>query len=163
MHKKYGLSFYTLDEFKKNMCFEYDLIIFSHVIEPFQPDALKDFLDEYLSYLKKGGYVIIATPVLWRGFYWDFDHIKMYHPIGINMVFGNHDAQVQYYAENRLELKDIWFRKTEFMVREKRGLYIPCSTSKVWVIVNLFYKALFKFSGGLIGRTTGWMGLYRKY
>lgn len=112
--------------------------------------------------LKNGGYVIIATPVLWDGFYWDFDHIKMYHPIGINMVFGESKAQVQYYAKNKLKLQDIWFRKTPYKVHYKRGLYVKDFLSRWWRITDLLNKIVFKCSFGIIGEITGWMGLYKK-
>lgn len=156
-----GIVCYTVEEFS-NVDKQYDCMIFSHIIEHFQPNELKDFMDFYLDKLKDGGYIIIATPLLWKGFYWDFDHIKMYHPIGINMVFGSNVAQVQYYSKNNLTLQDIWFRKSPYMIHNKRGLYVKNRFSNIYKCIDLFYELLFKISGGLIGKTTGWMGLYRK-
>lgn len=163
---KDGLFCRTVDEFKVNMdqntapC--YDCMIFSHIIEHFMPEQLKQFLDYYLHFLKTGGYVIITTPLLWEGFYWDFDHIKVYHPIGIGMVFGDDTAQVQYYDKTRLKLLDIWFRRDAHRVHFRRGLYVKDWTTRWWSLFDLFYKMLFKISLGRIGITNGWMGFYQK-
>lgn len=161
INRKNGLICYTADEFK-NIKKKYDCIIFSHIIEHFTPNELKDFFEYYLSYLTDGGHVIIATPILWEGFYWDFDHIKMYHPIGIGMIFGNKDAQVQYYSTVKLNLVDIWFRKNPYMVHYKKGLYVKNFYSKFYMCINLLYKIIFKVSFGFLGKTTGWVALYKK-
>ncbi len=165
-NRKAGLRCRTVEEFMSDMegqnvpC--YDCMIFSHVIEHFMPEDLKRFLDGYLRFLKPGGYVVFVTPLLWKGFYWDFDHIKMYHPIGMNMVFGEKTAQVQYYGETQLRLIDIWFRRDAHRVHYHRGLYVTSAATKWWMLANLFYRFLFKISFGWIGITNGWMGLYQK-
>lgn len=106
--------------------------------------------------------MIVATPLLWKGFYWDFDHIKPYHPIGFNMVFGKDNAQVQYYGSVQLELKDIWFRKIPHQVHFCRGIYVKCWGSYVCYLVNLLYSLLYKVSFGCIGVTNGWLAVYSK-
>lgn len=161
VNKDKGLSCYTIEEFE-NIEKKYDLLIFSHIIEHFAPNELKMVLESYFARLKDDGHVIISTPLLWKGFYWDFDHIKPYHPIGINMVFGANNAQVQYYSKYKLELLDIRFRKTPYIVDYKKGIYIKDSLSKVWMVINLVNKLLFKCSCGIFGTTTAWMGLYKK-
>ena len=55
---------------------EYDILIFSHIIEHFGHSELKDFLENYLEQCKDNGNVIILTPVFTRSFYNDFDHVK---------------------------------------------------------------------------------------
>lgn len=165
-NRKGGLHCRTVEEFmsdmEENVVPVYDCMIFSHIIEHFMPEDLKRFLDGYLRFLKPGGYVIFVTPLLWEGFYWDFDHIKVYYPMGINMVFGEKTAQVQYYGETQLKLIDIWFRRDARHVHYHRGLYVKSVTSKWWKLVDLFYRFLFKISFGWIGITNGWMGLYQK-
>ena len=156
---------YTIDEFCSNQKQRkkmYDCIIFSHIIEHFSPTDLKKFIENYLQYLKSNGFLLIATPILWTGFYRDFDHIKMYHPGGIDMVFGNSNAQVQYYSSSQLKMEDIWFRKTPHQLDYKHGLYVYDSYSWIWKGINLFYRLLYRVSRGILGQTTGWMGLYRK-
>ena len=140
-NKKNGLICYTVEEFMNNASVEfpiYDCMIFSHVIAHFLPEDLKRFLDCYLRFLKPGGYVIFSTPILWEGFYDDFDHIKMYHPTGINMVFGEKTAQVQYYGETKLKLIDIWFRRDAHHVHYHRGMYVKSMASKWWLSVEFF-------------------------
>ncbi len=139
----------------------FDVLLMSHIIEHFQPGDLIKFMDGYLDRLKTGGYLIISTPLSSSYFYEDFDHIKPYHPTGINMVFGNQSAQVQYYSRNKLELRDIWFRKGPFKNVFARRLYSN-KYSRGPILFNFVMAVLFRFSFGLIGRTDGWMGLYRK-
>lgn len=160
-----GLDCCTVEDFHNKVVdnkLQYDCMIFSHIVEHFHLNELKDFLDFYLKFLKLGGAVIIATPLMWKGFYWDFDHIKPYHPIGINMVFGNNDAQVQYYAKTSLKLKDIWFGKIPYRAHYHRGLYIKSLSSYWWRIVNWCYAILFKVSFGVIGFYQSWMAVYIK-
>lgn len=155
-----GLSCMTIEDFNQtNELF--DLLLMSHLIEHFQPENLLKLMDDYLDRLKTGGYLIITTPLSSPYFYEDFDHVKPYHPTGINMVFGNNSAQVQYYSRNKLELREIWFRKGPFKNVFAPGLYLK-NYSKTPVMINLLLALLFKCSFGLIGRTDGWMGLYRK-
>ena len=157
---KEGMRCMSIDEFSRTSDL-YDVLLMSHVIEHFQPDDLLKFMDTYLDRLKTGGYLIITTPLSSSYFYEDYDHIKPYHPTGINMVFGNKGAQVQYYAKNRIELVDIWFRKGPFKIVFAPGLYVR-KYSRAPVLANLIFAVLFKCSFGLIGRTDGWMGLYKK-
>lgn len=107
----------------------------------------------------RGGVVIISTPLMWKGFYWDFDHIKPYHPVGLNMVFGNNDAQVQYYSNVNLKLKDIWFGRIPYRTHYHRGLYVKSLTSYWWRIVNWCYAILFKISFGIIGFYQNWIAV----
>ena len=140
---------------------EYDVILMSHVIEHLQPNDLLKFMDTYLDRLKLGGYLIIVTPLHSPYFYDDFDHVKPYHPIGIEMVFGGHNDQVQYYSRHRLKLQDIWFRRNPFKLRFFAGLHVK-EYSKLPLIVNFLSVLLFRLSFRLIGRTDGWIGLYQK-
>lgn len=164
-NREQGLDCFTVEKFRSmeddNMML-CDGMLFSHVIEHFQPEALKEFIEYYLGFLKPGGVVIISTPLMWKGFYWDFDHIKPYHPVGLNMVFGNNDAQVQYYSNVNLKLKDIWFGRIPYITHYHRGLYVKSLTSWWWRIVNWCYAILFKISFGIIGFYQNWMAVYIK-
>lgn len=155
-----GLKCISASEFNKTNDL-YDVILMFHVIEHFHPDHLLTFMDTYLNRLKVGGYLIIATPLNSPYFYEDFDHVKPYHPTGINMVFANKGAQVQYYSQNKIKLIDIWFRRDPFRVIFSCGLYIH-KYNRINVLINIIFALLFRLSFGLIGRTDGWMGLYKK-
>jgi SAM-dependent methyltransferase len=155
-----GLNCMTLKEFERTNCM-YDVLLMSHVIEHFLPMDLWKFMDSYLDRLHPGGYLIIATPLSSRYFYDDFDHVKPYHPMGIQMVFESGQSQIQYTARNHLDLMDIWFRKNPYRLNFYPGFYVN-KYSKIPIIINLFYALLYRASFSIIGKKDGWMGLYRK-
>jgi len=155
-----GLNCMSVSDFNKTTD-SYDVLLMSHVIEHFHPRDLLAFMDHYLQRLKPGGYLIITTPLFSSYFYDDFDHVKPYHPLGINMVFAGGNAQVQYYSENKLELIDLWFRKGPIKLVFRRGIYLK-KYNKIPVILNVLLAIVFRLSFGLIGKADGWMGLYKK-
>lgn len=157
---KAGFNCMTVQEFKDTNNL-YDVLLMSHIIEHFQPNDLIEFMDTCLDRLKPSGHLIITTPLNSPSFYEDFDHVKPYHPAGINMVFCDRSSQVQYYSRNKLKLIDIWFRKDPYILIFSPGLYVR-QYSRIPLIINLGLKLLFRLSFGFIGITNGWMGLYRK-
>ena len=156
-----GFDACTPDEFRARGMTA-DVIVMSHVVEHFEPRRLLAFIDDYLVYLRPGGHLVLVTPLASNRFFDDFDHVKPYQPLGIAMVYGVGDAQVQYRGKYRLELVDLWFRRSPFGVAFARGLYVRCWTSPWLQLANLAGALAFRASGGLFGRTTGWAGLYRK-
>lgn len=155
-----GIACMSADAFR-NTNDSYSVLIMSHILEHFQPADLLKFMDMYLDRLQTGGYLIITTPLSSPYFYEDFDHVKPYHPTGINMVFCGKGAQVQYYARNKLKLIDLWFRRGPHKIVFSPGLYLP-KYRRFPMIANIFFAVLFRLSLGIIGRTDGWMGLYKK-
>lgn len=155
-----GLPCRTPDELRDDEP-PFDVILMLHVVEHFSPSDLLPFIDSYLDRLKPAGHLVIATPLACQAFYQDFDHIKPYHPVGMKMVFGSGAMQVQYYARNRLELKNLWFRRSPLALAHFPGIYLP-NRAQWPVIVNLLLTILFRLSFGLLGRASGWVGLYRK-
>ena len=160
-NRREGLRCMTTSEFAGSSL-QVDVMIMSHVIEHFDPEKLLDFMDGHLDRLRPGGHLIVATPLLHARFHDDFDHVKPYHPTGLTMVFGDHDAQVQYSSRNRLVMTDLWFRRSPLTVSFARGLYLRDWGTRVWQAVNLLCTVLFRISGGLVGRHTGWVGVFRK-
>jgi len=156
-----GLDSCTPEEFRARGMTA-DVIVMSHVVEHFEPRRLLGFMDDYLGYLRPGGHLVVVTPLASNRFFDDFDHVKPYQPLGIAMVYGVGDAQVQYRGKHRLELVDLFFRRSPFAVAFARGLYVRSWTSRWLQLANLAGALTFRASGGLIGRTTGWAGLYRK-
>ncbi len=71
----------------------FDGINCSHVIEHFNPDDAYQLLLEMNRVLKIGGTLIISTPVLWKGFFEDFTHIKPYYPEAIMHYYGRQKIQ----------------------------------------------------------------------
>jgi SAM-dependent methyltransferase len=140
----------------------FDVIIMSHVIEHHTPSSLLRFMDEYLDKLRSGGYLIIATPLLNPHFYTDFDHVKPYDPIGIDMVFGPRAAQVQYQAHNRIQLKDIWFRRSALRIGFARAQYVRTPWTRPVQAIDFVLALLFLATFRLIGRADGWVGIFEK-
>lgn len=160
--KKRDLNVISVEEFwEKQEDNEFDLIVMSHIIEHFQWRDLIDFLDNYLECLKEGGYLLIITPIFHDLFYRDFDHIKPYYPTGIDMVFGNAGLQVQTYSKNHLVLENIYFRRTQLGLKFYRSLFIQ-TKFRIPDLLNVVLSIWFRMSFGLIGKTNGWIGLYRE-
>ena len=156
-----GLNCVTVDEFKSSDE-QFDLIIMSHIIEHFEPQALKDFLDFYLDRLKIDGYLIIATPLMSDYFYDDFDHVKPYQPAGVISVFGRSGAQVQYYSKNHLQLCDLWFRRGFYKFAHFRSNYIKSPLTWPLRMANFLSALVYRASFGLVGQVDGWMGVFKK-
>jgi SAM-dependent methyltransferase len=140
----------------------FDLVLMSHVIEHLPPRDLLAFMDGYLDRLRIGGHLVIATPLLSPYFFYDFDHVRPYHPVGLDMVFGPDAAQVQYRGRNRLVLRDIWFRRSPFRWLFDRALYVRSPLTRLVQVSDFITALLFRLSFGLVGRTDGWVGLYEK-
>jgi SAM-dependent methyltransferase len=160
-NKKDGLRCFTPAEFEAQSL-QADVLIMSHVIEHFAPRDLLAFLDGYLDSLRPEGHLLIATPLLTARFFDDFDHIKPYQPLGLEMVFGGNEAQVQYYGRHRLQLADLWFRRSPYMIAYARGLYVKSWTTPLLRLVNLAGAVAFRASAGALGQASGWVGLFEK-
>lgn len=160
-NRKAGLHCLTAEEFARTQD-TYDIVLVSHVIEHFSPQDLIPFLDNYLDRLRVGGNLIIATPLLTPYFYDDFDHVRPYHPMGILMVFGKGQAQVQYYSRNKLEMEDIWIRRSPLRPPHTRGRYLQSIKARPRQMLELMSAILFRASGGVIGESDGWVGLFKK-
>lgn len=160
-NKSKGLNCITVDAFKETTS-KFDMLICSHIIEHFNPQDLFVFLDFYLSKLNPGGYIIFATPLYTDYFYDDFDHVKPYHPLGLQMVFGGNKAQVQYYSEHKLDLRDIWFRKSPYFSTFHRAKYITSLKTRMIQLYDLAMALLFRLTVGFMGRKDGWVGVFQK-
>ncbi len=161
VNRKAGMRCWTTAEFGRSTEL-FDVILMSHVIEHFSPVDLLGFMDDYLDHLKPGGRLIVATPLLSEYFYDDFDHVKPYQPTGILMVFGDGAAQVQYYARNRLALRDIWFRRSPLRISHSRSRYIRSPWRFIVVASDFIAAFAYLISARVIGRTNGWVGVFEK-
>lgn len=141
---------------------KFDLMLMSHVIEHFSPADLKNFIDGYLEFLVPDGYLVIATPLMSDYFYDDFDHVKPYQPTGLIQVFGSSKAQIQYYAKNKLILRDIWFRKGYYRFSFFKGSYLKTPYTRLLQTGSLISAFLFFISFGSIGKKDGWVGVFQR-
>jgi SAM-dependent methyltransferase len=143
---------------------EWDAILFSHIIEHFEPVALLQMMDNYLSKLKAGGVVVIASPLPNKAFWDNFDHIKPYTPQAVEEVFGLRNRQVQFQSKHELELVDLWIRRRAFQFRMqasllKRGMSLP---KAVFGGFNVLAAIGHRLSNSRFGAPDGWVGIYRK-
>ncbi|MFO1525290.1 MAG: class I SAM-dependent methyltransferase [Turneriella sp.] len=156
-----GLNAMTAKAFEKTTG-RFDAILLSHVVEHFTPQALMEFLDDYLKRLVPGGYLIIATPLHSAYFYDDFDHIKPYQPTGFLQILSGNSAQIQYYSAHQVELTDLRFRRNSIEIRYHKSLYITGFSSPILQTINFVSHILFLLSFRLFGKTDGWLGVFRK-
>ena len=138
------------------------VLLMAHLIEHFAPRDLLAFMDRWLERLEPGGELVIATPLETPHFYDDFDHVKPYHPEGLQMVFGGAEAQVQYWSKHHLELVDVVFRRSPWRATLTRALYRGGPGAWPWYLANALAAVAFRLSFGLLGRKTGWIGRFRK-
>lgn len=56
-----------------------DFIFCGHLIEHLYFKQLYELLKEFDRVLKKDGILVVSTPMMWVGFFSNFDHVKPYH------------------------------------------------------------------------------------
>ena len=140
---------------------KFDVILFSHVIEHFSHGDLLKFLESYFTYAKDPCDVIILTPLESKFFYHDFDHVKPYHPQGIETVFSNKLEQIQFSSQFVLDIEDIYFRKAPFRLSTfNRKAYLG-KPSIFFILINALPAILWLVTGKLFGTVTGWGGRYK--
>jgi SAM-dependent methyltransferase len=156
-----GFASMTPEEFLSSGAIA-QVLLLSHVIEHFAPRDLLGFMERWLDCLEEGGTLVIATPLMSPQFYDDFDHVKPYHPDGLQMVFGERAAQVQYRSRHRLVLVEVAFRRTPWRTSFVAATYSGGLAAWPYYLVNAIAALAFRISAGLLGRKTGWIGRYRK-
>lgn len=157
-----GLNVVSVREFwnsQKEATF--DLIVMSHIIEHFQWHDLLEFLESYLDLLRLDGHLLIVTPLLHDLFFHDYDHVKPYYPTAIKQILGMVDAQVQAQSKHHLVLEKLYFRRSQISCSNFRSLYLN-NRNKLPLLLHRFLKIMFIISCGIVGRKTGWIGLFRK-
>ncbi len=155
-----GAEAYTLKQLA-GMDAEFDMMLFSHVIEHIEYRDLQAFLESYFARLKSGGKVIILSPVLYDAFFNDIDHIKPYYPAGIVNLFSARRVSRQYGSEYRLKLMDIYFRTSSLQPYNMRSRYLDDSGNRLLFKANtLFFELLRKLSFNLLSRKTGYGALF---
>jgi ubiquinone/menaquinone biosynthesis C-methylase UbiE len=87
----------------------FDVVNCSHLIEHFDYKDVKSVLDELVRTAVPGGFIVIRTPLLWRSFYDDLDHVRPYSATAILNYF-REDLQAQAVSKHRVELDSIWYR-----------------------------------------------------
>jgi SAM-dependent methyltransferase len=149
---------YDLDGHKE----KYDLLLMSHIIEHFQYHDLIDFMEQYLSCLKPGGLLLIATPLMNPSFYDDFDHVKPYTHISILSVFGSNITQVQFHSKARLELVNLIYIRLAYQLKFYRALSMETWLYRIPRTINRLLHLIYRLSFRMISQPKVWIGLFRK-
>ncbi len=134
---------------------KFDALLLAHIVEHFETDALLVFLERYLAMLAPGGILMILTPVMHRGFYDDFDHVKPYNPEAIRQMLCRSTAQTRPFAiPGEYRELDLWIKRDPLWhsYRTTRLNHIFSIPLTIAAIVSL----------GLIGKTTGYGMVLRK-
>jgi len=154
---------YTIEEFEsKNFGKKFDVLFLSHIIEHFQYQDLKQFLEHYLDHLKENGHLVIATPVLNDNFYDDFDHVKPYTHLSILSVFGAHGSQVQFYSKHQLKLIDLDYVRIAYRLKFYRALALRTVWYRIPRFTNQLLHLVYRLSFRSIGQPIAWIGLFEK-
>lgn len=160
--KSNGLNVHVPEDFMKEENYgRYDLLFFSHIIEHFQYQDLKNFLEGYFPFLKPGGHIVIITPVLQADFFDDFDHVKPYGLRGLMQVFGDATAQVQFYSRHHLVLVDVRYVKLAYALKYFRALTLRNALYPLPRLINRILHLIYRLSFRTVGRTMAWVGLFK--
>jgi ubiquinone/menaquinone biosynthesis C-methylase UbiE len=120
----------------------------SHVIEHLFPKDAHKMLSEFNRVLKNNGILIIRTPLMWKGFYSDFTHIKPYNPFAIVRYFSPSSQRT---LENISE---------NFMVLELKYRYQPLNFFNI-KLINKLLRGLNKWGFPWI-KKNGYMLVLKK-
>lgn len=156
-----GLACVTPSEFERSSG-QFDVLVLSHVIEHLAPDGLVALLDRYLDRLRPGGVLVVASPLESAYFYEDLDHVRPYPPSSLQMAFGPGTPQSRHHPRNRLVLEDLWFRRAHFRPVHWRARRLGGPGRWLPMLLESFGAVAFHASFGLIGKTDGWVGAFRK-
>lgn len=139
---------------------QWDVILMSHLIEHFEYRELQKFIEEQLKTLKQNGCLVISTPILTSAFYNDFDHIKPYNPLSLQMVFGVNVEQIQTQSSLSLVLKDLFFYRLPWRLQWHSTFYLP--NQKRWPHwINRVGRIIYACSHGRLGMKAGWIGCFQ--
>ncbi len=130
-------------------------ILFAHVIEHFDTDSLIPFLAGYLEMLEPGGIVVILTPLMHRGFYDDFDHVKPYNPEAIRQMFCRSTLQTRpFELPGEYAEIDLWIKRDPF--------WHSYRTRRINHVLGIPLTIACVASFGLIAKTTGYGMVLRR-
>ena len=156
-----GLTCLTTAEFARSDA-SFDVIVMSHLIEHFAPEALVEFIDRHLDRLRPGGALILASPLASPYFHDDLDHVRPYPPASIQMVFSPGVPQTRHRPRNRMLLRDVWFRRAHFRPVSFKGMRMRTWTTLPLAALECASALAFHASFQLFGRTDGWVGVFEK-
>lgn len=140
----------------------FDVVLLSHVIEHIAPAELNELMLKLIRLTRKGGTMIIVTPVLGERFYHDLTHVRPYYPQSIRHAFGLDGALISFGSVNAIELIDIYFFRDPFKTRTWRSFYVGRGYERLFTrMLNSALDWIWLVSGGRVGALASWLGVYR--
>lgn len=126
----------------------FDVVHCSHVIEHFKYPEITQVLDELVRVTKKGGYIIIRSPLMHPDFYLDIDHVRPYPPETILTYFNNEQQQ----KVGNAQLKQIlcWYRRQNLKIFNIGSSQIKYSINSILAVLWTHLRFPFSKKNGYI-------------
>lgn len=115
----------------------FDLIHCSHVLEHLDHQTFYESIKEIDRCLKRQGYLVISTPLLWDKFYDDLSHVKPYTPY----IFIKYLTLKNKERATRMSISEKYsVEKLQYRYRE-----VPLTEDLYNINANIFIGIVFKF------------------
>ncbi|PIR44398.1 hypothetical protein COV23_00040 [Candidatus Wolfebacteria bacterium CG10_big_fil_rev_8_21_14_0_10_31_9] len=151
--EKNGLETINADILKSNLPDDYFGIVHcSHLIEHFKYPEIIKVLDEIVRITRKGGYVIIRSPLANTYFYDDIDHIRPYPPESILNYFKNEQQQEK--GSYQIEEVFRWYRRHGLQIEDFHGESV--------ILINIFFKILWNYLRFPFSKKDGYVFIIKK-
>jgi SAM-dependent methyltransferase len=159
--RKKGYAVSTPEDFFAASHEPFDAVFLSHLIEHVSPDELVALVPRLCALLAKNGRLIVISPTLGERFYHDFSHVRPYLPQSIRHAFGATGMPISFGEAGLIELIDIYFFKDPYRTRQWRSFYISSGFKGAFTrAYNRMLDLIWRASGGRIGVTASWLGVY---
>jgi SAM-dependent methyltransferase len=156
-----GYTAHTPEDFFSTSHEPFDVVFLSHLIEHVSPEGLVALIPRLCAQLGKDSRLIMVSPTLGERFYHDFSHVRPYLPQSIRHAFGTTGMPISFGEAGLIELVDIYFFKDPYRTRQWRSFYISRGFKGAFTrAYNRALDLLWRASGGRIGVTASWLGVY---
>ncbi len=140
----------------------FDVIFLSHLVEHLTPEQLVSLIPRLSALLAPTGRLIIISPTFGERFYHDFSHTRPFLPQSIRHAFGQTGAPISFGETTLITLVDIYFFKDPYKTRSWRSFYFGHGLKRVFTRwLNRGFDLAWQLSGGRIGVTASWLGVYQ--
>ena len=157
-----GVRACAADDFPPPDAARFDVIFLSHLIEHLSPEQLATLVPQLCRLLEADGRLVVVTPTPGERFWHDFSHVRPYLPQSIRHAFGQSGAPISFGERRMIEMTDVYFFRDPFRTRLWRSFYTGAPSAR-WLTraLNAAFDGLWRASGGRIGTTASWLGVYR--
>jgi len=157
-----GYAAYDPDAFFAVAHAPFDVVFLSHLIEHVTPDALVGLVPRLCALMHRDSKMIIVSPTPGERFYHDFTHVRPYLPQSVRHAFGATGMPISFGEAGLLEMSDIYFFKDPYRTRMWRSFYTGSGFKREFTrVYNRLLDVAWRASGGRIGVTASWLGVYR--